>query len=305
MAVLISPSNNSGWGLGVKGMYGGAKILSESHPVRVLKHYRAAWGSRKGRVIRRQPMRITNDPVADVVAAIGPGRRKRGRKGRRGRRMRITSDPVADVVRAIGRRRKKGRKMRRTSNPVMDVVRAIGRGRRRRKGSSRRKGGIIIRKKNGRRTIIVKEGSSRYKKRWSKLPRTVMYHPSITANPARYQKRKRFKSEKRVIYPKVRYPPTGMQITDDPVMDVVNAVAASTAARAPAADRVERHTRMRITADPVADVVNAVAAGTARRRAAADSRRRNAREAAQNARRNIYLVRNADGVRVPVTQRPS
>ena len=303
MAMLVSPSNNTGWGAACKTMYGGAKVLSEHHPVRVLAHYRASWGSRKGRVVRRRPMRITNDPVADVVNAIGPGRGRR-RKGRR-IRMRITNDPVADVVNAIGpgRRRKgrKGRRMRITNDPVMDVVNAIGPGRRRkgRKGRRVRKGVIVRRNKRGHRTIIVKEASKRGT--WSKLPRAVMYHPDITANPARYQKRK-YPKVKKVIYPKVRYPP--MPITNDPVADVVNAVAAATAAR-PATTRAERHTKMRITADPVADVVNAIAAGTARRRANADARRRRAREALQNARRNIYLVRNAAGVRVPQTTRPA
>ncbi|AWY10558.1 pVII [Polar bear adenovirus 1] len=48
---LKSPSNNSGWGLGLYRMYGGAKKRSAEHPVLVRKHYRAPWGSKKrGRV---------------------------------------------------------------------------------------------------------------------------------------------------------------------------------------------------------------------------------------------------------------
>ncbi|AQQ73630.1 pVII [Harbour porpoise adenovirus 1] len=225
MAILVSPSNNTGWGLGMKSMYGGAKILSEHHPVKVVSHYRAQWGSKKGRA-RRSNMVITDDPVADVVNAIGPGRRRK----RRGRRL---------VIR--------GR------YPTTRGQRYAARG---------------------------------------KLPR-VRYHHTINFRRGRRGRRPR---------------KTTMQITNDPVADVVNAVAAASARRARRGNRRARHTRMRITADPVADVVNAVAASAARRaarRASANARRRDARAVAQNARRNIYLVRNADGVRVPSTVRPS
>ncbi|ALE15300.1 pVII [bottlenose dolphin adenovirus 2] len=225
MAILVSPSNNTGWGLGLKTMYGGARVLSEHHPVKVVSHYRAQWGSKKGRT-KKSTMVITDDPVADVVNAIGPGRKRR----RRHRRLRI-------------------------------------------------------------RGVIPSSRGQRYAKR-GKLPR-VRYHHTIKIG----------KSKRRKRSSKVK-----MQITDDPVADVVNAVAASAARRARKSGRRARHTKMRITSDPVADVVNAVAAASARRaarRASANIRRQAARAAVQNSRRNIYLVRNADGVRVPTTVRPS
>lgn len=93
MSILISPSNNAGWGLGTKRLYGGAQVRSEAHPVAVKSHYRAAWGSHKGYVprarrrrpetvvvVRRRRRRLPMDPVTaaqveatiDEVARNGP-----------------------------------------------------------------------------------------------------------------------------------------------------------------------------------------------------------------------------------------
>lgn len=114
MAVLISPSNNTGWGLGAKSMYGGARLLSPEHPVVVRRHYRASWGSLKGRTPRSSKMIITDDPVADVVNAIAASTSKRrGRRRKRSSKMVITDDPVADVVNAVAA--STARKSRRSS----------------------------------------------------------------------------------------------------------------------------------------------------------------------------------------------
>ena len=78
MAILVSPSNNSGWGLGLRSMYGGARRLSPDHPVLVRRHYRANWGSLKGRVAP-STIATTDDPVADVVNAIAGATRRRRR----------------------------------------------------------------------------------------------------------------------------------------------------------------------------------------------------------------------------------
>nr|QRV11629.1 pVII [Bat mastadenovirus] len=66
MAILISPTNNTGWGLGTHRLFGGAKQKSDQHPVFVQAHYRARWGSRGRR--KRKPM----DPKteAEMVATI-------------------------------------------------------------------------------------------------------------------------------------------------------------------------------------------------------------------------------------------
>ncbi len=49
MSILISPSNNTGWGLlrAPSKMFGGARKRSDQHPVRVRGHYRAPWGAHK------------------------------------------------------------------------------------------------------------------------------------------------------------------------------------------------------------------------------------------------------------------
>lgn len=87
MAVVVSPSNNTGWGLGLRGLYGGAKQKSAQHPVYVNSHYRAGWGtlkrssrSGKRRGGRRSRARVPLDPVTaaqveatiDEVARNGP-----------------------------------------------------------------------------------------------------------------------------------------------------------------------------------------------------------------------------------------
>lgn len=149
MAILVSPSNNSGWGLGLRSMYGGARRLSPDHPVLVRRHYRANWGSLKGRV-PRTTMATTDDPVADVVNAIAGATRRRRRHRRRRRAVRVSSvavtgDPVADVVNAVEavarrrRARRRSSRMQTTGDPVADVVAAVEAVARRRRSTRRRR----------------------------------------------------------------------------------------------------------------------------------------------------------------------
>lgn len=64
MSILISPSNNTGWGLRFPSkMFGGAKKRSDQHPVRVRGHYRAPWGAHK----RGRTGRTTVDDAIDAV----------------------------------------------------------------------------------------------------------------------------------------------------------------------------------------------------------------------------------------------
>ncbi|AEP16414.1 core protein [Equine adenovirus 1] len=88
MAILISPTNNTGWGLGLGNnkLFGGAVTRSDEHPVYVKAHYRASWGSRtrsrRTRRVRRARVRVSvpMDPVTaaqvaetiDEVARNGP-----------------------------------------------------------------------------------------------------------------------------------------------------------------------------------------------------------------------------------------
>lgn len=110
MSILISPSNNSGWGLGVSKMYGGARERSDSHPVLVRQHYRAPWGIHKGR--RRRGTDSISRTIESVV------RRARRYKGRRGRRS--AADPVSATIESVvrsARRYKKGRRTRVAATP--------------------------------------------------------------------------------------------------------------------------------------------------------------------------------------------
>ncbi|ACI04181.1 pVII [Human adenovirus 53] len=71
MSILISPSNNTGWGLTRPStMYGGAKKRSQQHPVRVRGHFRAPWGAyKRGRTSAPAAVRTTVDDVIDSVVA--------------------------------------------------------------------------------------------------------------------------------------------------------------------------------------------------------------------------------------------
>lgn len=121
MALLVSPANNTGWGLGCKSMYGGARTLSANHPVLVRKHYRASWGSRRGRM-PTSTVAVTSDPVADVVNAISVSRRRRrSNRARKTAAQRVARALVKNARRRLARRGV----VRRTRDPVADVVRAV------------------------------------------------------------------------------------------------------------------------------------------------------------------------------------
>lgn len=108
MAVLISPSNNSGWGLGVKNMYGGSRSWSENTPVVVRKHFRARWGSKSGR--RVVTTTTVDDAIESVVRRYTRPRRRRGR--------RIPSAGASFISRALSRiQRRRSRRLRRRNLP--------------------------------------------------------------------------------------------------------------------------------------------------------------------------------------------
>lgn len=105
MAVLISPSNNSGWGLGVRGMFGGARERSSAYPVHVRQHYRAPWGS-----IARG--RHGPGPVLEHI--IGRKEKRRWRKTRGRLIPSVLASPVyANVYRRLRALRKARRLARR------------------------------------------------------------------------------------------------------------------------------------------------------------------------------------------------
>ncbi|AFD10566.1 pVII [Simian adenovirus 18] len=114
MSILISPDNNTGWGLRSAGMYGGAKRRSSEHPVRVRGHYRAPWGAHK----RGVSTRTTVDDAIDAVVA----------QARRYRRPKSTVDAVIDSVVADARRyarRKRRLHRRRRPTAAMLAARAV------------------------------------------------------------------------------------------------------------------------------------------------------------------------------------
>lgn len=81
MAVVVSPANNTGWGLGLRRLYGGAKHKSAQHPVFVHSHYRAGWGT----VNRRR---------APVQVDEGPSRPK-SKKSKRKKRVQVTVETAS------------------------------------------------------------------------------------------------------------------------------------------------------------------------------------------------------------------
>ncbi|AAS10437.1 pVII [Simian adenovirus 24] len=121
MSILISPSNNTGWGLRAPSkMYGGARQRSTQHPVRVRGHFRAPWGALKGRVRSR----TTVDDVIDQVVADARNYTPAAAPA-------STVDAVIDSVvadarryaRAKSRRRRIARRHR--STPAMRAARAL------------------------------------------------------------------------------------------------------------------------------------------------------------------------------------
>lgn len=121
MSILISPSNNTGWGLRAPSkMYGGARQRSTQHPVRVRGHFRAPWGALKGRVRAR----TTVDDVIDQVVADARNYTPAAAPV-------STVDAVIDSVvadarryaRAKSRRRRIARRHR--STPAMRAARAL------------------------------------------------------------------------------------------------------------------------------------------------------------------------------------
>ena len=109
MSILVSPSNNTGWGLGAGRMYGGAKTRSSQHPVRVRGHYRAPWGAHT----RGRTGRTTVDDVIDSVVA--DARKYRPPANTAGSTVDAVIDEVVANARAYARRRRRPRRRRPTA----------------------------------------------------------------------------------------------------------------------------------------------------------------------------------------------
>lgn len=119
MSILISPSNNTGWGLGSTRMYGGAKTRSSQHPVRVRGHYRAPWGAHT----RGRTGRTTVDDVIDSVVA--DARKYRRPAASAGSTVDAVIDEVVADARDYARRRRRLRHRRRRPTAAMRAARAL------------------------------------------------------------------------------------------------------------------------------------------------------------------------------------
>lgn len=122
MSILISPDNNTGWGLGSTKMYGGAKKRSSQHPVRVRGHYRAPWGAYK----RGRTGRTAVDDTIDAV--IAEARRYKPGPAAAAATAASTVDSVIDSVVADARayaRRKRRLHRRRRPTAAMMAARAV------------------------------------------------------------------------------------------------------------------------------------------------------------------------------------
>lgn len=159
MAVLISPSNNSGWGLGVRGMFGGARERSSAYPVLVRQHYRAPWGS----VTRG---RHGPGPVLEHI--LGRKEKRRWRKTRGRLIPSVLASPVyANKYRRLKALRKARRLARRAANAAQVAASAPRRSARIR---SRRARGLV-----------------------------PTYHPSIQITPGYRGKKARRKAQRRPV----------------------------------------------------------------------------------------------------------
>lgn len=127
MSLLISPSNSTGWGLGTRRLYGGARAYQPPYTVSVRSYYRRPWGTVK----RRTPTGLT---------AITPlsGSRRRRKVGRKSVSSSGPSPSVDAAIDAVVRRarrygRKKARRARRgqTAAAINATIESVVRGARR------------------------------------------------------------------------------------------------------------------------------------------------------------------------------
>ncbi|ALE30393.1 pVII [Simian adenovirus 16] len=121
MSILVSPSNNTGWGFSSTKMYGGAKRRSADHPVRVRGHFRAPWGAHKrGRTGRTTVDEVIDSVVADAGRYVRPASAAAAAAS--------TVDSVIDSVVADARayaRRKRRLHRRRRPTAAMRAARAV------------------------------------------------------------------------------------------------------------------------------------------------------------------------------------
>lgn len=118
MSILMSPSNSTGWGLGVANMYGGALTRQGLYTVQVRGYYRRPWGS-----VRKSTSAEMDDTIESVVRSA-----RRYRRGRR-RRAAASGDSIASAIESVvrGARRYASRRDRAIDATINSVVRSARR----------------------------------------------------------------------------------------------------------------------------------------------------------------------------------
>lgn len=146
MAVLVSPSNNTGWGrLGTSRLFGGARTKSAQHPVFVHAHYRARWGSHGRRARSARRVRVRAGPMdAATAAAVEATIDEVARNGPPGARAAIT----------VARRAASGRYNLRRVRRLTPAGRAVLAMRARRLARAARRGVAVVRTSTGRRVHV-------------------------------------------------------------------------------------------------------------------------------------------------------
>lgn len=115
----MSPSNSTGWGLGVTNMYGGALTRQGLYTVAVRGYYRRPWGS-----VRKSTSAEMDDTIESVVRAA-----RRYRRGGRRRRAVASGDSISSAIESVvrGARRYASRRDRAIDATINSVVRGARR----------------------------------------------------------------------------------------------------------------------------------------------------------------------------------
>ncbi|AIA22353.1 pVII [California sea lion adenovirus 1] len=184
MSILISPTNNTGWGIGSGILYGGARTRSDVHPVKVRAHYRAAWGSKNG---RSQAAVAVAQAVADEIGASSSVRRKLKKRKKFLRRM-LPSATETFLMNAIRGRRRKQRMHSSSSSETSIVVKRVPKKRSRRGGKKRSSRGVnnvyLIRGPDGKRVPTSLRAHPSIVKSVRPHPSLVIETPAAEAAPA-------------------------------------------------------------------------------------------------------------------------
>lgn len=123
MSLLISPSNSTGWGLGTRRLYGGARAYQPPYTVSVRSYYRRPWGTVK----RRTPTGLT------AIRPLSGSRRRRRKVAVSGPSPSVDAaiDAVVRRARRYGRRKARRAKRGQSAAAINATIESVVRGARR------------------------------------------------------------------------------------------------------------------------------------------------------------------------------